>query len=314
MAAELHRTDQPTRGALRILRGQIDEARSTLTARRPSDKAIHQARKSIKRARATLRLVRDAVPEAVFDRENRALRDIARSLSAARDSAVMLETLNRLEKLYGSVAREGTPLAVRRVLKREMTRTGRQVGEGRHGNTLPAASALKQAGSRLARVRITEEEWRPVGTAVKRVYRSGRRAMKQAKRTPSPECLHEWRKQSKHLWHALQVLQPLEPGTLGELADQAHHLSDYLGDDHDLAVLRDKAEKLKHLFARVGGAGVLLALIDRCRSQLQEKAFRVGERIYDERPVDFRKHMDRYWKQACAREPNERRRARLNGS
>jgi hypothetical protein len=91
------------------------------------------------------------------------------------------------------------------------------------------------------------------------------------------------------------VLQPLWPGTIGELADQAHKLSDYLGDDHDLAVLREKVAQRPEGFEKAGGSGALLALIDRCQRQLREKAFLAGGRIYDERPRDLVARFNRYW-------------------
>src|SRR6201999_1755839 len=47
--------------------------------------AIHGARKDLKKARAALRLVREELGEDIFKRENVALRDAARLLSASRD-------------------------------------------------------------------------------------------------------------------------------------------------------------------------------------------------------------------------------------
>src|SRR6202012_843867 len=57
---------------------------------------IHGARKDLKKARAALRLVREEVGEETFKRENHALRDAARMLSASRGAAAKLETLAAL--------------------------------------------------------------------------------------------------------------------------------------------------------------------------------------------------------------------------
>ena len=290
MADQLRRSEKPVRGVLRVLGAQIDEAQSLLSGRHLSDAAIHQGRKSIKKTRATLRLMRDAIPKAAYQRNNRNLRDIARRLSATRDAAVMLETLDRLKKLYGPAAEKSTPAKFRQALEAEQLR-----GDS-DGRKPSAAKELKAVRTRLSRIRPEDDSWKVVCTSMKRVYGSGRRAMRQAQRTPTSECLHEWRKQTKHLWHQLQVLEPLSPGKLGELADQAHKLADYLGDDHDLAVLRDKVIALEKLFIAVGGTGALLALIDRCRNQLCDKAFLVGRRIYAERPADFAARVARFWK------------------
>jgi CHAD domain-containing protein len=75
--------------------------------------------------------------------------------------------------------------------------------------------------------------------------------MEKAERELITEHLHDWRKQAKYLWHQFQVLTPIAPGELGELADQFHRLSDYRGDEHDLAVLEQVLSKLN--YSRVHG-------------------------------------------------------------
>jgi CHAD domain-containing protein len=294
MAHELSRSKDLAREVHRILLAQIDDACAELSRPRLSDKSIHQARKSLKKARATLRLVRASIPASVYRRENVALRDIARPLSAARDASVMVETLGKLERRYGRSAKESIPTAVRTALKQEAAEANRALGRpnGKQATSVKNLSSVKQ---RLARAPVTEDGWNGVGASLRRIYRNGRRAMKQAIDTPSAECLHEWRKQTKHLWHQTQVLEPLWPGMIAELGDQAHQLSDYLGDDHDLAVLRTKVTGLQDAFKHSGTCAALLALIDRCRTQLQEKAFLLGGRIYDESPAEFVTRFERYW-------------------
>lgn len=275
-----------------ILLEQIEDAASVLAAARPSEKAIHDARKSLKKARATIRLLRENIPDDVYRRENRALRDVARPLSSARDASVMLATLDKLVKLYGEAAADAIPAPLRKALKEELTQAGRTLRGSMTKKLSPSRSATT-VKRRLARARVSESGWRSIGTALRRVYRRGRRAMKEARRTPTAECLHEWRKQTKHLWHQTQVLEPLWPAMIAEFGDQAHKLADYLGDDHDLAVLREKLKP--EAFKHSGNADALLAIIDRCRAQLQEKAFLLGGRIYDASPAEFVAQYERWW-------------------
>src|SRR5262249_34951169 len=60
----------------------------------------------------------------------------------------------------------------------------------------------------------------------------------------SIEHLHEWRKRSKDLRYALDLLEPTWPPVVKALADEVHALTDRLGDDQDLSrldrVLRDE--------------------------------------------------------------------------
>ena len=97
--------------------------------------------------------------------------------------------------------------------------------------TSPAAAAC--AASMIAR-RAVE-----IGFMVLSSFDTRARRLAAAADDPTVEDLHEWRKQAKYLWNQLQVLEPLWPAVMEELANQAHELGRLLGDDHALAVLRE---------------------------------------------------------------------------
>jgi CHAD domain-containing protein len=295
MTSDLTRADADARGVRRVFCAQLESVIDQLGAQKLSDKQIHDARKTLKKARATLRLMKDAISSASYKRENAALRDAARPLSALRDARVLLGTLDRLEKLYGDAAKASVAAAFRRELKREQDSIRRSSSRA-PANPQTLRKNLMTARKRISKMRLNANGWNEIGAGIERVYRRGRRAMKKAQKDPSAECLHEWRKESKYVWHQLQVLEPMCPGPLGELADQAHRLSDYLGDDHDLAVLRAKVMEHGKLFPGPGGPGALLPLIDRCQDRLRAKAFLLGERIYAEKPRAFSARLHGYWR------------------
>ena len=295
MAAGLGHTEMNAHGTRRALCDQIDEAARQLSARRITDAHIHSARKTLKKARATLRLLRAALPARVFERENATLRDVARPLGAARDARVLLDSLDRLAELYGGPARHSIPQAFRRQLAREQA-TSRGALKRQHSKRAAPIRRLRTSHRNILTARLRAKDWDEIGTGLGRVYRSGRKAMKEARKTSTPECLHEWRKQAKYLWHQLQLLEPMAPGPIGAIADQMHKLSDYLGDDHDLAVLREKVTAHAGQFPARGGPGALLALIDRCQDRLRARAFFLGRRIYEDSPAAFSNRFGRYWR------------------
>ena len=96
--------------------------------------------------------------------------------------------------------------------------------------------------------------------------------------------------------HQLRILQPLWPGLVGELADQTHKLSDYLGDEHDPAVLRKKTVECAKTFPSAEARSALIGLIDRSRTELREKATVLGRRIYEEKPKEFVVRFGKYWR------------------
>jgi CHAD domain len=73
--------------AIERLEGCTDEQLGT---------AVHETRTSLKRLRATVRLARAELGDEVYARENSAFREAGRRLAGARDSQVLLETLDAL--------------------------------------------------------------------------------------------------------------------------------------------------------------------------------------------------------------------------
>jgi CHAD domain-containing protein len=116
-----------------------------------------------------------------------------------------------------------------------------------------------------------------------RIYRRGRRALRDARTNTDTEHLHELRKRAKDLWHAAQVLRPAAPKQMKKLARAAHALSDVVGEDHDLAVLLDAARERSDAL-RPGELSLLDALVGRRRARLQRRALARGRRVYARKP------------------------------
>ena len=295
MSVDLQRSESGTHGVRRITRAHVNAAMEALRRERVSDEDVHTARKELKKARATLRLLRKAVGNTVYKRENMVLRDGARPLSRIRDGKVLLDTLDGLMKRLGPNARPPHLAKLRAALIKERAATRRNVLKSQT-NVSVLREALRDTYERAGRWRVGDRNWSIVGAGLKRVYAKGRSAFAAAVADRSPRKLHEWRKQVKYLWHELQVLEPLWPGPIGELADQAHQLADYLGDDHDLSVLHAKCLELRSVFPTAADRGALSAILDRRRAELRDKAEVLGRRIYEEKPTDFAARFGRYWR------------------
>jgi len=258
--------DRPVQQCRDILVQQLAAAVHELAGHKPN---IHGARKQLKRARATLRLLRPAIGDEPYRRENIAARDAARPLSKARDEEVLSQAHDGLMERFGPAA---SGVHVRRDV-RELT--AKQL--------VNIETALEQPLARVRALQLDDAGWDCIEDGLRSTYRRARRALLRARKDRATEDLHEWRKQTKYLWHQLQLLTPLAPGLIGELADDFHRLADYLGDEHDLAVLRDRA------------CGEVTNLIDRRRDELQDKAFALGERLYADKPKTFVSGVHKQW-------------------
>jgi CHAD domain-containing protein len=296
MAKPLRHTKSGTTEVQRFLCHHIDQALKALQGNQPlADAAVHSARKQLKKGRADLRLLRKALGSQTYAYENTVLRDVARPLTAVRDARTFMDTLDTLVE-HGGVQPQALDLdRVRQALREEYGAVRQRILEEGHTLELLEAS-LQAARARAQRWPLGRRGWSVLGAGVKRIYRNGREAFAVAQADPSPEHLHEWRKQVKYLWHQLQVLQPIQLGQLMTLADQAHALANALGDDHDLALLAQKFLEESDRFPDRATIQTLADLMAHRRALLQEQAMTLGHHLYEEKPRRFVDRLQEYWR------------------
>ena len=295
MAAKLKIDDPPARSIRRIIEGEIGSALQRLAApRRSSDDAIHDVRKSLKRARAALRLLRGELGSHGYGIQNTLLRDAARPLTELRDARVLVDTLMDLRNDLDTDAQYQAYLAAHTGLRAHRRairiRLLKQTTSLKHTCRL-----LGDAQQACAAWRIDANGGSIISGDLASTYKRGYRASRSA-RCGETEQLHEWRKQAKYLWHQLQIVEPLWPAMLEPLARQCHRLTQWLGDDHDLAILQDLLSGNGGV--AYGGAASLQALtplIDTRRKSLQREACLLGTKIYGEKPRRFAARLENYW-------------------
>jgi CHAD domain-containing protein len=161
-----------------------------------------------------------------------------------------------------------------------------------------ALSAVEEfaarARAKLPEWRIKREGWAALDLGLRRVYSAGQRALVLAAENSSVENLHEWRKQAKWLWLQLQLLGAAWKHSEKKLIDRTHKLSRVLGENHDLAVLRETlaADPIAY-----GGHRILkgvFVVIDRRRKDLERQAFVLGRKLYKDSPEAFTKRIEAY--------------------
>jgi CHAD domain-containing protein len=236
MAYRLDARETLPRGVRRIVSEQLDGAVEGLRTATGDDRdrAVHDARKRLKKSRAVLRLVRDEVGSKTYQRENQALREVGRSLSASRDAAVLVEIVDRLGERVPLARRSLAPL--RAVLEqRRREAAARALDEG--GALATAADEIEEIRARVEGWRLRKDGFAALENGLRRTYRRGSERFAEAREDPTDERMHEARKRLKDLWYHARILQPVWPGPMDELVEAADELGDRLGEDHDLAVL-----------------------------------------------------------------------------
>jgi len=281
------------RGVRDLLHRQVETAIAQLPQHQATDEQIHTARKHMKAARATLRLLRPTLSQAAYGRENRALRDAARVLSAARDDTVLLKKL-------GDLARQTKGSGKRRRLSEFRARLQREANRRR---SELARRGLRQSAARLRGALMMVDswptppkEWKPVYRSLRDSYRKGRRCARCNAQRASGPTLHEWRKRAKYLRNQLELIAPLQHATVEAMSSELHKLSDHLGEEHDLAVLGELAHRSGRQLGRKADS-TLQKLIDKRRRKMRKRALSVGLPIYAEKPGHFETRLRHYFRE-----------------
>ena len=280
-------------GIRRVVTARVDDALAELRGESDSDPAdaVHEARKDMKKIRSAIRLVRDPLGDEVYRRENEHYRDVGRMLSAFRDAEVMVETLEALTERFEAAGERFAGL--RKQLEGELS-AARDDGSIESAMAR-AVGALERGRTRIPSWPLHGDGWGLIEGGLRRSYRRGRKRLRDVEEDPNVGNLHEWRKRVKDLWYQLRLIREAEPALLGSLAEHAHLLSDHLGDDHDLALLRQAAAERADAFASPGDQRLIFELIDRRRGELRFAATSLGERIYSRKPKTFTKSLEARW-------------------
>ncbi len=279
----------------RVLKEEIETAAKQLSSAGgiEDDDAIHEARKSVKKIRAVLRLVKTEHRE-VYRKESKRFRDIGRTLSALRDAGAMMETFDGLRKHYGAEVDRRTWDSLRRLLRKQKQQREQAVDAGQVFRTYPGE--LEAIAKELDSWPMHGRGFAWIAPGFKKAYRRGREALAVAERDPRSENFHEWRKRVKDHWYHARLLEPAWNDMLKAYGDVLKNIQSWLGDDHNLTVLRDVIAQAEIDGRGVKGAEKLLTVMERHQTQLREQAFTAGVRVYFRKPTQVLKEMEFLWR------------------
>ena len=256
--------------------------------------AVHDARRSLKRLRAMLRLVRPALGETWFKQSNRQLAGLGQRLSQSRDLDVMVVTRVQTRERRRRPGKGRGGAAARCVAR------GRSLanGAGRPASDRTLGGGLQRAEKLFAAERLRGLAFVHVAAGLAAKLPQG--AARLPKRLPSEsdEAFHSWRKATQAHWRHMQLLGRGWPESIGARAAEAKELSRLLGEDHDLSVLLGFAQATGSAGLSAEDLAALTAACLSCQRQIRDIAKPHGERLYADRPRQLTKRIVRYWQAA----------------
>jgi CHAD domain-containing protein len=280
------------RSAQRAVIKQLDEVCRVLQRRELTDGAIHRARKKLKRARAGLRLLRAPLGERDYRRCNHALRDAARQLTPVREAKVLLQMHCKLSGKIRPSAMRPFMETFTQLLRQEIGRQRRQLTYACIESTSATLNRVKRHILAVAARKFDAAD--PVA-ALMQAYKKAYHSRDLARRSPSDQSLHEYRKQAKYFVNQLELLSLHKAKQFGKLIQQCNKLAEHLGDDHDLAVLN---EELSRCCAELAWSADALApyfeRLQRRRVRLQRQAQRLGDRMWHDKPRQLQRKLRQF--------------------
>jgi len=256
--------------------------------------AIHTVRKTIKKMRALLRLIRKEIGEGHYKEENIDYRDIGRKLSGLRDATALIETVDKLLEIatasdYDNLQDEISDF--RKKLVAERKALFEEIGDQTELRE-EILKELRTLKDRLHQWPLKNEAFKSWAAGLKKTYKKGKKQCEQANGSKDPHDYHEWRKRVKYLWNQLKFLEELWPSMLDAYTDSLSDLSTLLGDEHDLAVFKEKVYS-----ADFEGqpSSEMRHFIDEQVRDLRAQAIELGQLIYAEKGKAFFSRNAAYW-------------------
>jgi CHAD domain-containing protein len=310
MAFRFQQKESGSDGVKRIALERLNRVLRNLARKpAPSPKSIHEARKDLKSLRALWRLIRKAIDPEEWRSDNIIFRDAGRTLARKRDAQVMMETLKELlesdqDSPSGDSARfSSTTARIREELERDAKQ---RISGSLLQGCLQSLRSVKQRLPKWLQPPpdANGSSWNTLFSGgMRQTYRSGRKLLRQCEVVGpdvfAEESWHKLRKYGKTLGYQLRLIRPIWTGPLKQVIGELDELTDALGKNHDLVVLRGRLADQSYPADVAQPADQhrreLLNLITHRQAKLKATALDRARRVYVEKPRQFEKRLGAYW-------------------
>jgi CHAD domain-containing protein len=284
MAYQLKRRRPLAKELSRIVIKEFDHALEQIRQDRRRGEAVHEARKSVKKIRAVLRLLQKNLGKA-YRVENQRLRTVAHQLSALRDMDALAETMKAVRDHH---PRSVTP-PVFAAISRGLAGRTRGALSHLHPDRLLArvAGELRQSSTSTAR-QIRRVSTGSVQRGIARAYLRARKAMIRVTNSPEDLRFHAWRRRVKDHWYHMRLVERFHP-TAHARVRRLKRLETWLGDDHNLVLLRRTILTAPARFGGERANALVLGSIDIYQATLRKRALTLGDQLFAHRPKVFGK-------------------------
>lgn len=256
--------------------------------------AIHETRRTLKRIRALLRMIRDETGYSDYYRENNYYRDLSARLSPLRDSYVLRKTLTDLHSRFPEEFPEKEIWNINDSLQLRFEEHFEKFTD-QLGGFDRMIQDLELARSRVHDLCRLRNEFDAIRKGIRRVYSRGYRFLRIVQKKYEEEQFHEYRKNTKYLLHHMELIQPVYPKLIRAYSSTIDKHTQLLGNTRDYVRLESFIRERSHGKRISSGDRKMLQGISSRREEMMQKILAKASRIYAEKPGEFIKRLDSYW-------------------
>jgi CHAD domain-containing protein len=267
---------------LERLTGDLDDPR-------PDATQVHDARKSLKRLRALLRLAPKPATAAASQMLSQA-RELRQSLGGMRDADVMRATLAQLAPFLGPVADRiehclPHPDITREAMVELMSDRARSLKAALDATLSNLRAAVPASASR-----------KDLARGAAQTFRKARRRWRRACETGRPEDLHALRGAATDHRYQLAFFAPVWPRIFEPWSREAQRLRDRLGQHQDIHTLAKAVAAATEVLD--GDREIFTHLSEKRQKSLRRRSEPLAELLFGETASSFRRRLN-----ACLTHP-----------
>ncbi|MBS2097037.1 CHAD domain-containing protein [Carboxylicivirga linearis] len=257
------------------------------------DVSVHEIRKSFKRLRALLRLIRYDIGEELFLSENTKYKESAAKLSRLRDMHVIISYLATCFEAEELVITEESFIRFVGYLNEQKEREMKQLVE----NSV-MDSIINQCKEQLKVIKeypLSNLGPHTIHNGVIHAYKRCLDKMKAAQLNLDDEALHQLRKKVKYLYNQMLLMEAVWPDYFITYSSSLSAASELLGNDHNLAETIVIIEEAPEQILSEEEKQSLIKSITNERRHITDELWPLLGKIFAECSGAFAKRVKSYW-------------------
>ena len=270
-----------------ILISGIKDAASVLSLKRGLHREqFKQARKSLKKARAVLFLLRGSISEERFGEEEKNLRALSATFREVREAHVTEEVFQKLCRDNKNKSREEDLKEINDFLIRKSNETVEQIFQ-KEKKLKEAIALLTAAMERIPEIKIKRDVWESIEEGIRSIYIECSELKDFCQDSDDVGAFIDWRKAVKFLRIELDFFKDGLSTEIEKWNRRLHELSDCLGEFQDLTMIQDQLEEGKKEIRNKKSLDEVVQMIKSRKKSLKKIAREIGREVFSQKPKAF---------------------------